>query len=87
MANKRKSPSDGPKKHRHAHATKSRSRSPSSSKRGSSAHRDDSAFPVTPNHPESQANRFGSSIAVADFRDDQDDSVSEDQKGEEDEIV
>jgi hypothetical protein len=86
MANKRKSSSDGPKKHRHTHGTKGRSRSPSSSKRGSSAHRDESAFPFTPNHPESQANRFGSSIAIADFHDDRDEFVGE-EAGEEDEIV
>jgi hypothetical protein len=84
MANKRKFSSEGPKKHRHTHVTKGRARSRSSSKRGSSANGDESTFPLTPNHAESQANRFRSSIATADFHDDHDGFVAEE---EEDEII
>jgi len=84
MANNRKSSSDAPKKHRHTHATKGRTRNRSSSKRGSSAKGDESTFPLTPNHAEIQANRFRSSIATADFHDDHDGFVGEE---EEDEII
>ena len=66
--------------------TKNHSRNRSSGKRGSAAHRDQSTFAVTPIHAEGQANRFGSNIATADFHDDQDDFVNE-EESEEDEIV
>jgi len=86
MANKRKSSRDGQKKNRHSDATKGRSHSRSSGKRGSSVHRDESTLPFTSERSEGQAHRFGSSIATADFHDDQDDFVDE-EENEEDDIV